>query len=532
MKKILFFFALFISALNTNAQRNVILIIADDLSPDYFGFYEDHVDTIDAPNIRSLLSKGIRFTNAMSNPVCSATRSGILTGRYSFRTGVGGIVGGTGGSNQLDTAEITIPRLLKIYNSTIGTADIGKWHLHQPMPVSHLLYPNVLGYDHFEGPFIGQLPSYTNWTKYTNGVASTVTNYATSENVNNAVAWIKTQNTKPVFLWLAFNAPHEPLHLPPAGLYSNAALTGTQQNINANPKEYFKADLEALDHEIGRLFDSLTVMNRMDSTDFIFIGDNGNTPRTAQIADASRAKGTIYQYGVHVPFIISGPSVINPNRASDALINTADIFATVIELFGDTTWQSQIPLNKPVDSKSALPIIKNQATQIRPWAFTENFKLTPDSADGKTMRNMDYKLLNFDYGHQEFFNLSLDSLETNDLLTGILSAVDLFNYNYLCNEMTNLISAGTFCNSSVGINNMENINQTNSIYPNPFSSYIHLQSKSENENFKLTDCLGQIIYSGNKIESQDFSYLSNGIYFLQITSNKNKITSTEKIIKE
>jgi arylsulfatase B len=101
MKKILFFFALFISALNTNAQRNVILIIADDLSPDYFGFYEDHVDTIDAPNIRSLLSKGIRFTNAMSNPVCSATRSGILTGRYSFRTGVGGIVGGTGGGQSI-----------------------------------------------------------------------------------------------------------------------------------------------------------------------------------------------------------------------------------------------------------------------------------------------------------------------------------------------------------------------------------------------------------------------------------------------
>ena len=144
---------------------------------------------------------------------------------------------------------------------------------------------------------------------------------------------------------------------------------------------------------------------------------------------------------------------------------------------------------------------------------------------------MDYKLLNFDYGHQEFYNLSLDSLETNDLLTGTLSAVDLFNYNYLCNEMTNLIGAGTFCNSSVGINNMENINQTNSIYPNPFSSYIHLQSKSENEKFKLTDCLGQIIYSGNKIESQDFSYLSNGIYFLQITSNKNKTTTTEKVIK-
>ena len=116
MKKILFFFGLFIYTLNTDAQRNVILIIADDLSPDYFGFYENHEDTVSAPNITSLLSKGVRFTNGMSNPVCSSTRSGILTGKYSFRTGVGGIVGGAGGSNQLGTSEITIPRLIHIYN--------------------------------------------------------------------------------------------------------------------------------------------------------------------------------------------------------------------------------------------------------------------------------------------------------------------------------------------------------------------------------------------------------------------------------
>ena len=55
--------------------------------------------------------------------------------------------------------------------------------------------------------------------------------------------------------------------------------------------------------------------------------------------------------------------------------NTADVFATVLELFGYTTWQTQIPTAKPVDSKSILPIIKNQTTQVRPWAFTEIFKL-------------------------------------------------------------------------------------------------------------------------------------------------------------
>ena len=524
MKKATFLFIVLLFVLNANAQRNVVLIIADDLSPDYFGFYEDHVDTIDAPNIRSLLSKGVRFNNAMSNPVCSATRAGILTGRYSFRTGVGGIVGGIGGSNPLDTAEITIPRLLKIYNSNIGTADIGKWHLHQPAPFSNLLNPNVMGYDHFEGPFIGQLPSFYNWTKYTNGVASTVPNYATSENVNNATTWLKTQNIKPVFLWLAFNAPHEPLHLPPIGLYSNTTLSGTQQNINANPKAYFKADLEALDHEIGRLFDSLQVLNRLDSTDFIFIGDNGNTARTAQIADTSRAKGTIYQYGVHVPFIISGPSVANPGRVSNALVNTADIFATVLELFGDTTWQSQIPLNKPVDSHSILPIIKNQSAQIRPWVFTENFKLTPDSTDGKAIRNMDYKLLNFDLGYQEFYNISSDTNEVSDLLKGTLTATDLANYNYLCNEMATLIGVGNFCNASVGINNVENANSIK-VFPNPAAGLITielLENTQGNLNVELFDVTGKLvqrstIYAGATNTYLDTKTLYAGNYLVKIT---------------
>ena len=87
------FISLFVCLLTlTFAQTNTILIIADDLGSDYFGFYENDGDTVDVPNIRRLMQAGVKFTNMMSNPVCSATRSSILTGRYGFRTGVGGIV--------------------------------------------------------------------------------------------------------------------------------------------------------------------------------------------------------------------------------------------------------------------------------------------------------------------------------------------------------------------------------------------------------------------------------------------------------
>jgi len=515
---LLFLFA----CVHSYSQRNVILIIADDLGTDYCGFYEDHKDTAALTNIRKLLNRGVRFTNAMSNPVCSPTRAGILTGRYSFRTGVGDAVGATG-SATIDTAEKTIPRLLKAFNPLINTANVGKWHLNAQTPVSNLQIPNVMGYDYYAGNFSGALSSYTNWTKVTNGVSGTSTTYATTETANDAIAWIKNLNSNPFFLWLAFNAPHTPLHLPPAGLHSYTTLSGTGADINVQPKQYFKASLEALDHEIGRLFDSLTVYGKMDSTDIIFIGDNGNGIRTAQISNPSRAKGTIYQYGVHVPFIISGPSIVNPGSVSNALINTHDLFPTIIELMGFANWQSQIPVSTTVDGLSILPILKNQSSVIRPWAFTEIFKVATDSADGKALRNMDYKLLNFDYGHQEFYNLSNDSSELNDLLLGTLNPVELSNYNYLCNEMSTLVGAGSLCNSSVGISNVENTNPSIVVFPNPASNVIELKKLSnESLNIELFDAKGRLLKevtiqqeeSGISLGTKT---MATGVYWLKVT---------------
>jgi len=348
-------------------------------------------------------------------------------------------------------------------------------------------------------------------------VSSNVTNYATSENVNNAVSWLKTQNKQPFFLWLAFNAPHDPLHLPPAGLHKYNQLLGTTQNINSNPKQYFKAMIQAMDHEIGRLCDSLKTLNRYDSTDFIFIGDNGNTARTAQISDLSKAKGTVYQYGIHVPFIVSGPSVVNPGRISSALVNTTDIFATVIELFGYSQWKQKIPSNKPVDSKSIMPIVKNQATTTRSWAFSEIFKLTTDSSDGKSMQTLSYKLIRFDYGKEEFYCIKTDPQESLNLLTQNLDTGQYNAYVYLCNQMTSLIGKGATCSNSSIANEIKSSNLI--LITNPFESKIQIQGLLENKSLEFYSNTGQLIYQGNSIEQVDFSYLNQGIYFLKTSNN-------------
>lgn len=434
------------------AQRNVVLIIADDLSTDYCGFYENSLDTVNLPNVRRLLANGVRFTNAMSNPVCSPTRAGILTGRFSFRTGVGNFIGNNN-ETPLDTAEITIPELLNTYSpGLVKSAVIGKWHLQQPSPATNLLNPIHMGFNYTEGGFGGSLPSYTNWTKYTNGVATTCTTYATTEAINNAVNWIKAQGNSPFFLWLAVNAPHIPYHLPPLNLHSYQNLSGIKTDISSNPKPYFKASLEALDTELGRMFDSLIVLNKFDSTDFIFISDNGNFRKVVQIGDSLKAKSTLYEAGIKIPFIISGPSVVNPGRVSNALVNTQDIFATVLEIFGDTTWQNQIPVNKPVDSKSILPVLKDQTTSIKPWSFTEIFKTVPDSNDGKTIRNLEYKLIRFDDGREEFYNLLIDPNELNNLLDSNLTSIASANYLSLCQELTTLLGGcGSYCNKPITV---------------------------------------------------------------------------------
>ena len=506
MRNLFLFFSFFTCSLF--GQRNVIVIIADDLGTDYCGFYEQHGDTAKMPNIRKLVASGVRFSQAWTNPLCSPTRAAMLTGRYAFRTGVGDVVAGSG-SVELDTAEKTIPKLLKsLSKNTIKTANIGKWHLSLAKP-SQLQYPNYFGFDHYAGNFSGALASFTNWSKVTDGVTSTSTTYATTEQVNDALSWLKSNQSSQKFLWLAFNAPHSPFHLPPSHLHSNLSLPGTAAHINANPKLYFKEMVEAMDMEIGRLMDSLKVWKMLNQTDIIFIGDNGDDAQVNQGKNSS--KGTLFQEGIHVPMVISGPSVVNPNRVNQSLVNTADIFATVFDLFGYSQWNASLPSSKIVDSKSLYSIIQNQTTKVRDWVFAEIFKTTPGTNDGKTMRNATHKLIDLDDGTQRFFNLSKDSLEQNNLISQSFSPDDGQNYRYLCQELVKLTGTARYCDENVSVKSLSLKNQ---IYPNPFQTMIHFPQHLVGQKIQVMNAIGLLVFEGQSTEELDLSFLPSGIYLI------------------
>ncbi|MFK7801301.1 MAG: sulfatase-like hydrolase/transferase [Anaerolineae bacterium] len=422
------------------SAHNVILIIADDFGVDMVALYnESAADLPPTPNIDALLDEGVLFENAWTNPICSPTRAAMLTGRYGFRTGVGDPVANTDEGIRL--SEFTLPEAITAGSSFDYThANIGKWHLSSQQNGARD-NPNLSGYDHFSGVLRGGLRDYSEWTKVVNGTNVDVTNYATTETVNDAISWIDDQNQqdKPFFLWLAFNAPHSPFHLPPLDLHSYDDLAPTGES----DRDYYKAMVEAMDTEIGRLLDSLPADVRANTT-VVFIGDNG-TPGQVVQSPLTRhsAKGSLYDGGVHVPLIISGPKVASPGRTLEALVNSVDMFATVLELMGIDVAET-VPMAESLDSVSMVPYMSNTThTEAREWVFAERFGSNERADYAKAIRDEQYKLIVFEDGDVELYDLQSDQFEANNLLAAgaSLSADQQMGYCALVTDITDLLQS-------------------------------------------------------------------------------------------
>lgn len=405
-------------------KPNILLIIADDYGVDSSSLYNtvsNGASLPPTPNIVSLAQNGVVFGNAWSNPVCSPTRACMMTGRYSFRTGVGDVVAGAG-SVPLSASEFTLPEAFAA-NPALGyhLAQFGKWHLangpNSPRTVG--------GWTNFSGSLIGVIANYTNWTKTVNGVSSTSTNYATSDTVNDAVTWIQARGTNPWLAWVAFNAPHTPLHLPPTNLCPHyATLPGTPSDIAANPRNYFEAMTEAMDTETGRLLASVD----RAKTHIIFLGDNGTQGVVQPPYPANRDKGTLYEGGIRVPFIVSGPAVVNPGRTNDTPVGAVDLFSTMLEMAG-IDLATTVPTNVMIDSQSLMPILTSNATLPR-YAYSELFgsNVVPAGAPGRALRNGQFKLVLFNNGQKAFYDLVNDAYEATNLLSGAPTATQQSNY--------------------------------------------------------------------------------------------------------
>jgi arylsulfatase B len=400
-----------LSATPAAARDNFLIIIADDLGVDSVAVYSDDVAYGHAgeganhgltPRLDTLATEGVLFRHAYTNSTCAPSRAQILTGRHALRTGIG-----TPGGAVLDLAETTLPELLA---ATHHNAAIGKWHLAAAADVDH---PIDSGFDYFAGALAGNVSDYEDWEKTTNssgGAASVILNhtvYATDDSSAEAIAKIAEFGEDPWIIYLAFNAPHSPFHVPTAPLF-------TAVNAGSSSRIKFEAAVEAMDREIGDVLDSIP-LSIMNDTTVIFIGDNGTpTGVTRPPFVGAHAKGEIYEGGVNVPLIIKSPHAA-VGAESLALVQSTDIFATIAAIVESTVTAE--------DSISMLPYLSDPTAPTQPLrAYSYAGQFTPNGVGGVYtdhqlgIRDDRFKLIWRNGTFDEFYDLTTHPFEDVSLL--------------------------------------------------------------------------------------------------------------------
>lgn len=397
-------------------RGNVLILVADDLGIDQIEAYGTGPDPCKTPNVDALVRKGVRFTNCWSNPICSPTRATIQTGRYSIRTGIGHLV--RRNTRALALEELTIPEALDLgTGSAYAHAAIGKWHLGNAS-VGGASAANLAGYSHFSGTLgnIEAPETYYAFRKAVDGEMVEVTGYATTDTVDDTLAWL-ADAPEPWFCIVNFNAPHAPWHVPPAPLHSVDFDQADTDRLR------YKAAVEALDTEMGRLLAGLGPARQRTTT--FFLADNGTPcPVLPEGTPEGQCKWHLYQGGVQVPLVVSGLGVTAYGRRCDALVNCSDLFATVMELAGaEFAFPGPAPWER--DSVSLVPYFAEpERPPLRGLAYAELFSPLgpgPYSTESLALTDGVFKVIvsRGYYRHpepRELYDLRVDPLEQLNLL--------------------------------------------------------------------------------------------------------------------
>ena len=338
-------------AAGTSEKPNILLILADDLG--WGDLSCQYAQDIQTPNIDSIFENGIRLNqfHASSN-VSSPSRAGLLTGRYPIMVGVPGVIRGTSYTHgYLSPDAVLLPEMMS--KAGYRTAAIGKWHLGLQSPN----LPNDRGFEYFAG-FLGDMMNsyYTYRRENTNYMRInrepvTPTGHATEVFTNWAIDYIRKakKDKKPFFMYLAYNAPHDPLQ-PPAEWLEK--VVAREPGISET-RSRLVGLIEHLDHNIGRVIDELERSGQLDNTIIILTSDNGGWVRSEANNGPHRGwKGDMYEGGISVPCAIYWKGKTKP-RAIENLVMMTDIFPTICDFIN-------IGIESPVDGISVLPLLEGE----------------------------------------------------------------------------------------------------------------------------------------------------------------------------
>ena len=388
---------------------NILYILADDLGWKDVGFHGSEIQT---PSLDRLAAEGVTFDQFYVQPMCTQTRAALMTGRYPLRYGLQSFVILPEQTYGLPLDERLLPEALG--EAGYDTAIIGKWHLGH---ADKAYWPKQRGFDYQYGPMIGEIDYFTHlihgvndW--FVNNEPLHEEGYSTTLIGDAAVRTIATHDTaNPLFLYLAFNAPHTPYQAPKEYLdrYPDVADPNRQA---------YDAMVTAMDEQIGRVLAALDEKGMRDNTIVIFHSDNGGV-RTAAFAGEIETsgdlpadngpyrdgKGSLYEGGTRAVALANWPGRIAPGKV-DGMVHVVDMFPTLAGLAGASTAGG-----KPLDGMDVWSAISAGAESPRQDVVynVEMFRGAVREGDWKLVKSAPLP------SRLELFDIAKDPSETANL---------------------------------------------------------------------------------------------------------------------
>lgn len=324
------------------AKKNIIVILLDDMG--YGDLSCTGSKAINTPNLDALAENGILFTNYYApNPICSASRAGLLTGRYPLRTLTAGaymdtetisghlasfwqcVIGtypywNTG----LPTDEILLPEVLQAVG--YDTALFGKWHLG----VKEEERPNNRGFDYFLGALYSD--DMKPYRVYENEKVLHSESYdqtqMTKDLTEGMLEFISENKDGPFFMYYASPFPHWPAQ-------------ASEDFIGSSKGGIYGDCMQEIDWSVGQIMQKLEEEGLTEDTLVIFSSDNGPWYEGATGGQRGR-KASKYNGGSHVPMIASMPGTIPSGKTEDSLMSGLDVFPTILSMIGVKLPQDRI----------------------------------------------------------------------------------------------------------------------------------------------------------------------------------------------
>ena len=449
------------------AKPNLVMIFTDDMGYGDLGCYGGK--DIPTPHIDRLAAEGARFTSAYTvASVCVPSRMGLMSGQHPARFGVFENVYSPQ-ENQLWMQQTTLADVLK--KQGYRTAIIGKWHLSgnrsahsgNDRGVFEFKPPHERGFDEFVGITGGMAPFWkgTGLARFKDGTYQRFDSpgYLTDFFGTEACEFIqrvhaknqeprtnnkepRTKNQEPFFLYLAFNAPHAPLH----GLDEDQAAIEAK-DISPDRRKY-AAMVRAVDRNVGRVMDKLRELGLAENTLTVFANDNGGGGNNANAATRNTAinrphrghKFDVLEGGVRIPFILHWPGQVTAGKTFDGIVSTTDVFPTFANVASASAESESTDAAKAetaLDGRDLMPFVKGEKAGNphetlcwQQWVRERPNERKPGPAYpvpayNLAIRSGDWKAIKLDQPFDgtndsrawELYDLSRDPAELNDLAT-------------------------------------------------------------------------------------------------------------------